>query len=149
MKIGRSVVAIWTPIKHIRQGRLSTRQGTQGQSQGAPSSTPLNPHPSQVPPAASGENTSACGAPEPRSGHWSASTGGVRRRSPPDGRRGTQTLLGGEGRLNDTDGEEAKEKKERKRANCRGQRIRENLGGGGEGRRGGDQNHHRTVKVAN
>ena len=58
---------------------------------------------------------------------------GVHRRSPPEesiGRTtGNQTLLGGWG-LNDTDGEEAKEK-ERKRANCRGQGIRENLGGGG------------------
>ena len=38
------------------------------------------------------------------------------------------------GRLNDTDGEEAKDT-ERKRANCRGQGTRENQRGGGEGKR--------------
>ena len=61
---------------------------------------------------------------------------GVHRRSPPEestGRTtGNQTLLGGRGRLNDTDREEAKEK-ERKRENSRGQGTRENPGGGGEG----------------
>ena len=51
--------------------------------------------------------------------------------------------------MNDTDGEEAKEKKERKRENCRGELTRENLGGGGRRGERGDQNHHRTVKVAN
>ena len=60
----------------------------------------------------------------------------------------------GGGATNDTDGEEAKDT-ERKRANCRGQGTRENQGRGGKGkmeereRQGGDQNHHRTVKIAN
>ena len=65
---------------------------------------------------------------------------GVHRRSPPEdptGRTtGNQTLLGGRGQLNDTDGEEAKEKKERKRANCREKepgRIWERGEKGGEG----------------
>ena len=40
--------------------------------------------------------------------------------------------------LNDTDREEAKEK-ERKRANCMGQEIRENLGWGGGEERGGEE----------
>ena len=51
---------------------------------------------------------------------------------------GDQTLLGGGGRLTDTDGEEAKGKikRDRKRANYRGQRTRVNLGGGEKGRGG-------------
>ena len=105
----------------IRQATPVNTSGTQGQSRGAPSRTPLNPHPSQVAPAAQVGNTSACGALEPRRGHWLASTGGVFRRSPPDGRRGI-TLLG-EGQLNDTDGEEVKGK--RKRGNGRNAGDRE------------------------
>ena len=51
---------------------------------------------------------------------------------------GDQTLLGGGGRLTDTDGEEAKgkRKRERKRVNCRGQGTQVNLGGGDKGRGG-------------
>ena len=74
--------------------RLSTRQGTQGQPRGAPTPTPLNPHPSQVPPAAQVGNTSACGALEPSRGHWSESTRGVRWRSSPEGRRGIRRCWG-------------------------------------------------------
>ena len=38
-----------------------------------------------------------------------------------------------------------REKKERKRANCRGKGTQENRGGGKKGR-GGDQDHHRRGK---
>ena len=79
----------------IRQATPVNESGTQGQSRGVPSPTPLNPHPSQVPPAAQFRNTSACGDLEPRRGHWSASTGGFRRRSPPDVRRGIRRCWGG------------------------------------------------------
>ena len=41
----------------------------------------------------------------------------------------------GGGRLNDTDGEEAKDT-ERKRANCTGEGTRENQGGGKKGEKG-------------
>ena len=77
------------------------------------------------------------GAPEPNPGAGIFVLVGVHRRSSPEdpiGRTtGNQTLLGrGGGRLNDMDGEEAK-KTDRKRANCRGQGIRENLGRGEKG----------------
>ena len=68
------------------------------------------------------------------------------RRSPPEESAGGvlrtddgwSDAAGGEGRLTDTDGEEAKGKikRERKRANCRGQGTLVNIGGGEKGRRG-------------
>ena len=48
--------------------------------------------------------------------------------------RSRPTKGGGGGRLNDTDGEEAKDT-ERKRANCGGQGTRETQGGGKKGKR--------------
>ena len=115
----------------IRQAMPVDASGTQGQSRGAPSPTPLNPHPSQVPPAAQVGNTSACGTLDPRSGHWSASTGGVRRSSPPDGRRGIRRCCG-EGQLNDTDGEEAKGKRNRGNKRTAGDREPARIWEGGE-----------------
>ena len=52
------------------------------------------------------------------------------------------TLLGG-GRLNDTDGEEAKEKEREETGELQGTGNPGESGRGGEGGRG-DQNHHRT-----
>ena len=49
---------------------------------------------------------------------------------------GDQTMLEGDGRLTDMDGEETKGKRERKRANCSGQGTQVNLGGGEKGRGG-------------
>ena len=76
-------------------------------------------------------------------------TGGTHRTD--DGESNAAGEGGRGGRLNDTDGEEAKDT-ERKRANCRGQGTRETQGGGKKGKREererrGDQNHHRTVKI--
>ena len=82
-------------LETIRQATPVDASVTQGQLRGAPSPTPLNPHPSQVPPAAQVGNTLACGALEPRRGHCSASTTGVRWRSPPDGLRGIRRCWGG------------------------------------------------------
>ena len=73
---------------------------------------------------------------------------GVHQRSPPEdstGRTtGNQTLLGG-GRLNDTDGEEAKGKEREETGELQGTRNPGESGRGGEGERE-DQNHHRTGK---
>ena len=72
---------------------------------------------------------------------------GVHRRSPPEesiGKTtGNQTLLGGVGRLNDTDGEEAKGKEREETGELQGTGNPGESGRGGEGERG-DQNHHRT-----
>ena len=66
----------------------------------------------------------------------------VHRRSPPEesaGRTtGNKTLLGGEGRLNDTDREEAKEK-ERKTGKLQGKSNPGESGRGGEGGEGGPE----------
>ena len=131
--------------KTFTRRRLSTRQGTQGQSQGGPSPTPLNPHPIQVPPAAQVGGKSTYRELESRRGHWSKSTGGFRWRSPPDGRRVIRRFW--RGRPTEQHGRRGGKgkNKERKRANCRGQGTRKNLVGAEKGR-GGNQNHHRTGK---
>ena len=55
---------------------------------------------------------------------------------------------GGGGRLNETDGEEAKGKERKEMGELQGTRNPGESGRGGEGERG-DQIHHRTEKVAN
>ena len=101
---------------------------------GAPSPTPLHPHPSQVPPAAQvgGENPQT-------SGHWKGHQGqhGTGSQSIAGGRRVTTGATGGDETINEkTDGEEARGGERDARA---GKVVvdmelrRGNLGGGREG----------------
>ena len=108
----------------------------------APSPSPLNPHPSQVPPAAQvgGGCKPAYGTLDRKPGEdiGRASAGGLKTS---DGRTtGDQTLLEGDGRLHRNGWRGGNWKKgERIQARCPGgQGTRVNL----EGEKGGDHNHH-------
>ena len=108
----------------IRRGRVSTK--AVGLRESSRNSVAIR----QATPVDASTQGQWRGAPEPRSGHSVLVS--VHRTDD----RESDAAGEGRGRLHDTDGEEAKEK-ERKRANCRGQEIWENLVGGGKGRRGG------------
>ena len=148
MSVGRSRHATWaTPGNKTRDSRPL---------RGAPSPSPLHPHPSQVPPAAQvGGGVQTC--------IWDAGSGNQKRTlvgrsrrvgsSPTDGRWGTDDggtrHWRGSAEYTETGGEGAfRKKRERRRASLLQKELgaRMNLGGGERKKRKGPH-HHRRVNI--